>query len=239
MSKPGKSTEETGRPTSLGHYPGIHKAKRELYDGFASVVRVLGSGRRADIVDILAQGEGPVDGISHEIDQTTANTSQQLQQLLRAELVKTRREGIRIYYSLSGPAASRLWAAVREAAGEHLPELDELASSHLGDRSTLMTMTRAELRQRIVDRDLIVIDVRPEAEFEAGHIVGAMSVTPKDLATRLDQLPNDRIVVAYCRGPYCVFADDAVRTLPGMTMLRRPWRERPPPPPERASGVPP
>jgi len=213
MNKPGKSTEDTGSQTPLGQYPGSHKAKRELFDGFASVARVLGSGRRAEIVDILAQGERPVDGISHEIDQTTANTSQHLQQLLRAGLVKTRREGTRIYYSLSGPAVSRLWAAVREVAGEHLAALDELAMSYLGDRSTMMTMTRAELRERIGDGDLIIIDVRPEAEFEAGHIAGAMSVTLKELEARLDQLPNDRIVVAYCRGPYCVFADNAVRTL--------------------------
>lgn len=213
MNKPGKPAEDAGSQTPLGHYSGSHEAKRELFDGFASVARVLSSGRRAEIVDVLAQGERPVDEISREIDQTIANTSQHLQQLLHAGLVKTRREGTRIYYSLSGPAVSRLWAAVREVAGEHLAELDELATSYLGDRSTMTTMTRAELRERIGDGDLIVIDVRPEPEFAAGHIAGAMSVTLKELETRLEQLPHDRLVVAYCRGPYCVFADNAVRTL--------------------------
>jgi rhodanese-related sulfurtransferase/DNA-binding transcriptional ArsR family regulator len=190
-----------------------HEAKRELFDAFASVAKVLSSGTRAEIVDVLAQGERPVDEISREIDQTIANTSQHLQQLLRAGLVKTRRDGTRIYYSLSGPAVSRLWAAVRDVAAEHVAKLDELAASYLGDRSTLTTMTRTEVYERIGGGDLVVIDVRPEAEFRAGHIAGATSVTLKELEKWLDELPNDRLVVAYCRGPYCVFADNAVRTL--------------------------
>ena len=190
-----------------------HEAKSELFDAIASVAKVLGSGRRAEIVDILAQGERPVDEISREIDQTIANTSQHLQQLLRAGLVKTRRDGTRIYYSLSGTAVSRLWAAVRDVAAEHVAKLDELAESYLGDRSTLTTMTRTEVYERISSGDLVVIDVRPEPEFRAGHIAGATSVTLKELEKWLDGLPNDRFIVAYCRGPFCVFADNAVRTL--------------------------
>ncbi|WP_309108020.1 metalloregulator ArsR/SmtB family transcription factor [Arthrobacter sp.] len=192
---------------------GSRDAKKELFDGFASVAKVMSSGRRAEIVDILAQGERPVDEISHEIRQSIANTSQHLQLLLRAGLLKSRRDGTRIYYSLSGSAVSRLWAAVRDVAVEHLAELEELATSYLGDRSSLTTMTRSELRERMDDGDLMLIDVRPEAEFRAGHIAGASSVTIKELETRLDQLPNDRLIVAYCRGPYCVYADNAVRIL--------------------------
>jgi rhodanese-related sulfurtransferase len=195
------------------HETSGHEAKRELFDAFASVAKVLSSGRRAEIVDILAQGERPVDEISREIDQTIANTSQHLQQLLRAGLVKTRRDGTRIYYSLSGTAVSRLWAAVRDVAAEHVANLEELAASYLGDRSTLTTMTRTEVYERIGSGDLVVIDVRPEAEFRAGHIAGATSVTLKELEKWLEELPNDRLVVAYCRGPYCVFADNAARTL--------------------------
>lgn len=195
------------------HKTSSHEAKRELFDAFASVAKVLSSGRRAEIVDILAQGERPVDEISREIDQTIANTSQHLQQLLRAGLVKTRRDGTRIYYSLSGTAVSRLWADVRDVAAEHVANLEELAASYLGDRSTLTTMTRTEVYERIGSGDLVVIDVRPEAEFRAGHIAGATSVTLKELEKWLEELPNDRLVVAYCRGPYCVFADNAVRTL--------------------------
>lgn len=198
---------------SRGSTPGGHDAKKELFDGFASVAKVMSSGRRAEIVDVLAQGERPVDEISREIRQSIANTSQHLQLLLRAGLVKSRRDGTRIYYSLSGPAVIRLWAAVRDVAIEHLAELDDLATSYLGDRSSLTTMTRDELRERIGDGDLMLIDVRPEAEFRAGHIAGAASVTIKELETRLDQLPNDRLIVAYCRGPYCVYADNAVRIL--------------------------
>lgn len=192
---------------------GSRDAKKELFDGFASVAKVMSSGRRAEIVDILAQGERPVDEISHEIRQSIANTSQHLQLLLRAGLLKSRRDGTRIYYSLSGSAVIRLWAAVRDVAVEHLAELEELATSYLGDRSSLTTMTRSELRERMDDGDLMLIDVRPEAEFRAGHIAGASSVTIKELETRLDQLPNDRLIVAYCRGPYCVYADNAVRIL--------------------------
>lgn len=188
-------------------------AKDALFDAFASVAKVLGSGRRAEIVDVLAQGERAVDEIAEEIGQSIANTSQHLQQLLRTGLVHTRREGTRIYYRVSGPAVIRLWSAVREVASEHVARLDELADTYLGDRSALDTLTRAELSLRMAAGDVVVIDVRPEPEFRSGHIPGAISVPIKDLAGRLKDLPGDRTVVAYCRGQYCVFADEAVRTL--------------------------
>lgn len=188
-------------------------AKDALFDAFASVAKVLGSGRRAEIVDVLAQGERAVDEIAEEIGQSIANTSQHLQQLLRTGLVHTRREGTRIYYRVSGPAVIRLWSAVREVASEHVARLDELADTYLGDRSALDTLTRAELSLRMAAGDVVVIDVRPEPEFRSGHIPGAVSVPIKDLAGRLKDLPGDRTVVAYCRGQYCVFADEAVRTL--------------------------
>ena len=188
-------------------------AKDALFDAFAAVAKVLGSGRRAEIVDVLAQGERAVDEIAEEIGQSTANTSQHLQQLLRAGLVHTRREGTRIYYRISGPAVVRLWAAVREVASEHVARLDELAAAYVGDRSALDTLTRAELGMRLAAGDVVVIDVRPEPEFRSGHIPGALSVPIKDLAGRLEHLPGDRTIVAYCRGQYCVFADEAVRTL--------------------------
>jgi rhodanese-related sulfurtransferase len=164
-------------------------------------------------VDVLALGERAVDEIAEEIGQSIANTSQHLQQLLRTGLVHTRREGTRIYYRVSGPAVIRLWSAVREVASEHVARLDELADTYLGDRSALDTLTRAELSLRMAAGDVVVIDVRPEPEFRSGHIPGAISVPIKDLAGRLKDLPGDRTVVAYCRGQYCVFADEAVRTL--------------------------
>ncbi|UVJ41279.1 metalloregulator ArsR/SmtB family transcription factor [Arthrobacter sp. CJ23] len=188
-------------------------AKDALFDAFASVAKVLGSGRRAEIVDVLAQGERAVEEIAEEIGQSIANTSQHLQQLLRTGLVHTRREGTRIYYRVSGPVVIRLWSAVREVASEHVARLDELADAYLGDRSALDTLTRAELGLRMAAGDVVVIDVRPEPEFRSGHIPGAVSVPVKDLAGRLKDLPGDRTVVAYCRGQYCVFADEAVRML--------------------------
>ncbi|MBT2512621.1 metalloregulator ArsR/SmtB family transcription factor [Arthrobacter sp. ISL-30] len=192
---------------------GSRDAKNELFDALASVAKVLGNGRRAEIVDVLAQGERSVEELSSEIGQTVANTSQHLQHLLRAGLVDTRRDGTRIYYSLSSPSVSHLWGTIRQVAEEHIEHLEELATSYLGDRSTLTTMTRSELTDRLDAGDVMVIDVRPEVEFRAGHIAGATSIPVKELEERLDGLPDSRLVVAYCRGPYCVYADDAVRAL--------------------------
>ena len=192
---------------------GDRAAKDALFDGLAGVAKVLGNGRRAEIVDVLAQSERSVEEVAGELGQSIANTSQHLQRLLRAGLVRTRREGNRIYYSLAGPRVAELWAAVRDVAAEHVAELDKLAAAYLGDRSGLDTVTRDELARRLRDGDVVVLDVRPEAEYRAGHIAGAVSLPVGELTRRLRDLPEDRSVVAYCRGPYCVYADDAVRTL--------------------------
>jgi rhodanese-related sulfurtransferase/DNA-binding HxlR family transcriptional regulator len=192
---------------------GDRAAKDDLFDALASVAKVLGSGRRAEIVDVLAQGERAVDEIAQEIGQSVANTSQHLQHLLRSGLVHSRRDGTRIYYRLSGPAVSQLWAAVRLVASSHVSNLNDIAAAYLGDRSVLSVLTRTELKDRMAEGDVVVLDVRPEPEFRSGHIAGAVSVPVKELAERLRELPEGHTVAAYCRGPYCVFADDAVRTL--------------------------
>jgi rhodanese-related sulfurtransferase/DNA-binding HxlR family transcriptional regulator len=192
---------------------GDRAAKDDLFDALASVAKVLGSGRRAEIVDVLAQGERAVDEIAQEIGQSVANTSQHLQHLLRSGLVHSRRDGTRIYYRLSGPAVSQLWAAVRLVASSHVSNLNDIAAAYLGDRSVLSVLTRTELKDRMAEGDVVVLDVRPEPEFRSGHIAGAVSVPVKELAERLQELPEGHTVAAYCRGPYCVFADDAVRTL--------------------------
>jgi rhodanese-related sulfurtransferase/biotin operon repressor len=188
-------------------------AKDALYDGFAVVGRALASGRRAEIVDLLAQGERSVEEIAAELGQSVANTSQHLQQLLRAGLVVTRRDRNRIYYSLASSRVSDLWAAMRDVAAAHVAEMDRLARAYLGDRDQLETIDRDQLAKRLKARDVVVIDVRPAAEYGAGHIRGALSVPIAELGKRLRDLPKDQRVVAYCRGPYCVYADDAVRTL--------------------------
>lgn len=192
---------------------GDRAAKDALYDGLAAVAKALGNGRRAEIIDVLAQGERSVEELAGEIGQSVANTSHHLQLLLRGGLVSTRREGTRIHYSLASPRVGELWAAVRDVASTQVAELDQLASAYLGDRSTLDTITRDELADRFRDGDVVVLDVRPETEFHAGHIAGAVSLPVKEIARRLRTIPKDKQVVAYCRGPYCVYADDTVRTL--------------------------
>ena len=188
-------------------------AKDALYDGLAAVAKALGNGRRAELVDVLVQGERPVEELAGEIGQSVANTSHHLQQLLRTGLVRTRRDGTHIYYTLAIPRVAELWAAVRDVASTQVAELDGLASAYLGDRSSLDTISREQLARRVQDGDVVVLDVRPEPEYRAGHIAGAVSVPVDEITRRLRSLPKDRQVVAYCRGPFCVYADDAVRAL--------------------------
>src|SRR6516165_9581437 len=188
-------------------------AKDELYDGFAEVAKALSSGRRAEIVDVLAQGQRSVEEIAVEIDQSVANTSHHLRALSRAGLVVTRREGTRIYYGLSSERVAELWSAMRDVAGEHVAGLHRLAAAYLGDRENIEEVDREELARRLKAGELIVLDVRPPAEFAAGHITGSRSVPVAELRRHLRALPKDVEVVAYCRGPYCVYADEAVREL--------------------------
>ena len=192
---------------------GDRAAKDALYAALASIAKALSSGRRAELVDVLAQGERSVEELSAEIGQTVANTSQHLQHLLRTGLVRTRRDGNRVYYSLASPLVADLWATQRAVAIEHAANIERLAADYLGDRSRLRSMSHEELKSRLADRDLVVLDVRPEAEFLAGHIAGARSLPIGDLKRRLRELPTDAEIVAFCRGPFCVYADDAVRTL--------------------------
>jgi rhodanese-related sulfurtransferase/predicted transcriptional regulator len=190
-----------------------HAAKAALYDALAESAKALANGRRAELIDVLAQGERPVEELAAEIDQSVANTSHHLQRLLRSGLVRTRRAGTRIYYALASPAVARLWQAMRSAAEEHVAGLERLAEDYLGDRSTLDTITRDELRNRLRAGDVVVLDVRPLPEYQAGHIPGAISVPINHLEHRLSEIANGAEVVAYCRGPYCVYADRAVRIL--------------------------
>ena len=188
-------------------------AKDELYDGFAEVAKALSSGRRAEIVDLLAQGERSVEEIAIEIGQSVANTSHHLRALSRAGLVVTRRQGTRIYYGLSSERVAELWSAMRDVAGEHVAGLNRLAAAYLGDRENIEEVDRDELARRLKAGELIVLDVRPPAEFAAGHITGSRSVPVAELRRHLRALPKGVEVVAYCRGPYCVYADEAVREL--------------------------
>jgi rhodanese-related sulfurtransferase/DNA-binding transcriptional ArsR family regulator len=188
-------------------------AKAALFDALASVAQALGSGRRAEIVDLLGQGERSVDEIAHQIDQSVANTSQHLQVLARAGLVRSRREGTRVFYRLASEGVGDLWAAVREVAVRHVAEVSVLADEYLGERDGVEQVSAAELEARLARGDVVVLDVRPEQEYRAGHIAGAQSAPMPLLDDLAAKLPKRREIVAYCRGPYCVYADDAVRLL--------------------------
>jgi rhodanese-related sulfurtransferase len=188
-------------------------AKDALFDAFAEVAKALSSGRRAELVDVLAQGERSVDDLAAEIDQSVANTSHHLRALAQAGLVRTRREGTRIFYALASDRVGELWSALRDVAAEHVGGIDRLSDAYLGEHDGIEVISRTELARRLKRRDVLVLDVRPEAEYNAGHIPGARSVPPDEVRKRLRALPKDADVVAYCRGPFCVYAHDAVREL--------------------------
>lgn len=188
-------------------------AKDALFDGLARIARALASGRRAEIVELLAQGERTVEEIAGEVGQSVANTSHHLRTLARAGLVATRRSGTYVHYRLVSDEVAEAWSALRRLAASQVDDLDQLARAYLGDRDDLETITREELLGRIDRGEVVVVDVRPGPEYAAGHLPGAISIPPDRLDDLLDELPTDGDVVAYCRGPYCVYADDAVRRL--------------------------
>jgi len=188
-------------------------AKDALFEGFAEVAKAMGSGRRAEIVDLLAQGERSVDDVAGEIGQSVANTSHHVRALARAGLVTTRRQGTHIFYALAGSRVAELWAAMRDVAADHVAGLDRLVSAYLGDRDGVEMVDHAELAARLGRGDVVVLDVRPAAEFACGHIRGARSLPITELRRHLRALPKNADLVAYCRGPYCVYADEAVREL--------------------------
>jgi rhodanese-related sulfurtransferase/predicted transcriptional regulator len=188
-------------------------AKNQLFDAFASVAKAVGSGRRAEIVDVLAQGERSVDELAAEIGQSVANTSQHLRVLAQAGLVESRRAGARIYYRPASNRVVELWAAVRDVAAEHVASVEVLADAYLGDRAGVEQVTVDELAARLAEGRVVLLDVRSRTEYAAGHLPDAVNAPIDELDAAIDGLPHDAEVVAYCRGPYCVYADDAVRLL--------------------------
>lgn len=188
-------------------------AKGALFDAFASVAAALGSGRRAEIVDVLAQGERSVDELANEVGQSMASTSHHLRLLAKAGLARSRRDGHRVVYRLASDRVGELWAAVRDVAVRHVAEVSVLADEYLGERDEVEQVSASELEQRLARGEVVVLDVRPESEYRAGHIAGARSAPLPALESLAPKLPRRREIVAYCRGPYCVYADDAVRLL--------------------------
>ena len=192
---------------------GTREAKNALFEAFASAARALGNGHRAEIVDVMAQGERSVEVIATEIGQSVANTSQHLQILAAAGLLASRRQGRRIVYRLASDRVGDLWRALRDVAADHVEALEPAAAAYLGDRRDIETITADELAERLSRGRVVLLDVRPPAEYAAGHIRGARPAPIDDLDQVLESLPRRGEVVAYCRGPYCIFADQAVRLL--------------------------
>ncbi len=191
-------------------------AKDALFDGFATIAAALASGRRAEIVEVLAQGERTVEEVANAISQSPANTSHHLRTLARAGLVVTRRQGTHIHYRLASEHVLDVWLAIRKVAADHLEAIDDLAREYLDGRESLETIGREELLVRLRRGDVVLVDVRPRPEFDARHLPGAISVPPDELdrlELLLAELPAAIDIVAYCRGPYCVYADDAIRYL--------------------------
>jgi len=187
--------------------------KTTLFEEFARIGKALSAAPRLQLIELLAQGEKSVEELAKDIGAPVANASQHLQVLRRTGLVAVRRNGTHIYYRLADGAVFRLWQALRDLGETHLVEIDRVVGMYLSDRSSLDAVSAGDLARKLSEDAVTVIDVRPESEYANRHIAGARSIPVAELETRLSEIPRDGIVVAYCRGPYCIFADDAVRLL--------------------------
>jgi rhodanese-related sulfurtransferase/predicted transcriptional regulator len=187
------------------------RPKAALFESIAVMGKAFASPRRLELLDLLAQGPRTVDQLAKASKQSVANASQHLQALHSAGLVSREREGNKVRYDLAGEDVLKLWLTLRDTSAERLAEVERSARDFLGEE--VEGIDRTELLKRMRRRDVVVIDVRPEDEYEAGHIEGARSIPIEELKERLDELPKGREVIAYCRGPFCVMANQAVRQL--------------------------
>jgi len=195
-------------------YMNEHRAfKDQLFEQFARVGRALANPHRLELIDLLAQGERSVEDLAREAAMSVANTSRHLQELRAARLVEVRREGLYGYYRLADDGVFEVWRAMRDLGEARLAEIDRLVGTYLTDRESLEAVCAEELLVKTRKGDVVVLDVRPEQEYRAGHIPGARSVPLEKLEAYLEEIPKDQEVVAYCRGPYCVFSDEAVALL--------------------------
>ncbi len=190
---------------------GADRRKSALFEAIAVMGKAFASATRLELLDLLAQGPRTVEELARGSGQSTANTSQHLQALHAAGMVSRAREGTRVRYAIAGDRALRLWLALRDSSVAQLAEVERAARDYLGD--DVEAIGREELIARLGRGDVVLVDVRPEEEFAAGHIDGARSIPLDELEQRLAELPADREVVAYCRGPFCAYAHEAVRRL--------------------------
>jgi DNA-binding transcriptional ArsR family regulator len=194
---------------------GDRGTKSELFEQFARVGKALAAPKRLELLDLLAQGERSVDALAQTAGMGLSTVSMHLQVLRQAGLVRTRREGTTVHYSLAGDDVAGLYAAVRDVAVAHLADADRARAAYLGGDATdeVEDVSREELLRRARRGEVVIFDVRPRHEYAAGHIPGAVSVPLEDVEQGLGELPDDVEVVAYCRGAYCVLAYEAVRVL--------------------------
>lgn len=187
--------------------------KYNLLEQFASVAKALGHAHRLDLLELLAQGERSVEALAKVIGITIANTSQHLQHLRRAGLVTSRKQGLYVYYSITGDDVIALLRALRLTSERHIAEIDRVVSGYFNKRDGLEPITRKELLKRTREGLVTVLDVRPPEEYQAGHISGAVNLPLGDLKKRLKDLPKGQEIIAYCRGAYCVLSFEAVAAL--------------------------
>lgn len=184
--------------------------KHDIFSQFSRVGKALSNGNRLELLEYLAQGERSVDELSKLAGLTVANTSQHLQHLRQAGLVSTRKEGLRVYSRISGDDVIEMLSTLRLVAERHVTDVEHLVNTYLTVKDSLEPITRAELLQRTRNGLVIVVDVRPPEEFAAGHVSGAVNIPLGELEERLDGLSETQEIIAYCRGPYCLLAFDAV-----------------------------
>jgi rhodanese-related sulfurtransferase/DNA-binding HxlR family transcriptional regulator len=187
--------------------------KQAINDQFARIAKAVSNPHRFELIDVLAQGERSVEELAHETALSVANASQHLQALREARLVMTRKDGLRVYYRLADSSVFRLVQLIREIAERQLAEVSRIVDTYLSNRSHLEALTINELSSRLDDPNIIILDVRPHLEYAQGHILGARSIPVDELESRLSELPPEQEIVAYCRGTYCVFADEAIAIL--------------------------
>jgi rhodanese-related sulfurtransferase len=190
-----------------------YRSKTQLYQLFARLASALANPHRLELLDFLIQAPRTVEDLAREAHLGVANTSQHLQRLKQAKLVVDEREGLFIRYHLADPAVARLWHELRNLAELQLAEVDRALSDYRPRRYDFPKISIAELQERMNRDEIVLLDVRPEIEFQAGHLPGAVSIPLDDLEQRLEELPRGKLIVAYCRGPYCVFADQALELL--------------------------
>ena len=187
--------------------------KDRMYAQFARIGKALASPQRLELLDLLAQGERTVEDLAREAALSIANASQHLRMLREARLVESRKAGLYVYYRLADPSVFELWRALCTVSETQLAEVDRLVETYMHHPEDLETISRADLVRRLADGDAILLDVRPALEYRQGHIAGARSIPIEQMGTQLRELDPAREIVAYCRGPYCLFADEAVTLL--------------------------